>query len=207
MIRRDVVIAILATFCLTATLLIVLPTRSSPRAGEYDSWADINEDGKINMYDIGYTAQKFGAAGDPTKNVNVTNWPSTQNVDVTDWPEQQNVTVTNWPIAKQETVFYNVSQNTVGSYRSAKGFSHIHLTWSTSGLVDPESITIRIWAFMDNPAGGGGTGFWPSWIVVTSDNYKGIQEIPVPSELFGFSLYFPGGTTANVYLSYYLTYA
>jgi hypothetical protein len=73
-IRKVVLIAILATFCLTATLFIVLPTRSSPSVVEYDPWADINDDGTINMYDIAYTAQRYGTSGDPTKNVNVTNW-------------------------------------------------------------------------------------------------------------------------------------
>jgi hypothetical protein len=75
MVRKDVIIAILATFFLSATLFIVLPTKSSPSAGpEYDPWADINDDGRINMYDIGYTAQRFGTSGDPTKNVTVINW-------------------------------------------------------------------------------------------------------------------------------------
>jgi len=78
MTKKDFIIAILATFCLTVTLFVVLPTKSSPSAGGYDSWADINDDGKINMYDIGYTAQRYGATGDPTKNVNVTNWPEPQ---------------------------------------------------------------------------------------------------------------------------------
>ena len=76
--RKDVIIAVLATFCLTATLFLVLPTKSGTNAIDYDSWVDINGDGKINMYDIGYTAQRYGASGDPTRNVNVTNWPSQQ---------------------------------------------------------------------------------------------------------------------------------
>ena len=75
MIRKDFVIAILATLCLSATLFIALPTKSSPSPSpEYDPWADINDDGTINMYDIAYTAQRYGTSGDPTKNVNVTNW-------------------------------------------------------------------------------------------------------------------------------------
>jgi hypothetical protein len=71
--RKDFIIAILVTFCLTATLFIVLPTKSSPNVVDYDPMADINGDGKIDMYDIGYTAQRFGTSGDPTKNMNVMN--------------------------------------------------------------------------------------------------------------------------------------
>jgi hypothetical protein len=78
MIRKDVIIAVLATFCLTTTLFLVLPTRSGSSAVGYDSWADINDDGKIDMRDIGYTAAMYGAFGVSTRNVNVTNWPSQQ---------------------------------------------------------------------------------------------------------------------------------
>jgi hypothetical protein len=76
MIKRDLIIAVLATFCLTATLFLILPVRST---GKYDPWADINGDGKINMIDVGYIASLFGTSGDPTRNVTVTNWP-------TNWP-------------------------------------------------------------------------------------------------------------------------
>lgn len=73
MIRKGVIFYVLITFCLRALMFAVVPIRSG---NPYDPWADINEDGKINMYDIGYTAQRYGATGDSTKNVNVTNWPS-----------------------------------------------------------------------------------------------------------------------------------
>ena len=67
--KKDTIIAILATFCLTASLFMV-----SSSLG-YDPWADINDDGKIDMKDIGYEARLFGTTGNSTKNVTVTNWP------------------------------------------------------------------------------------------------------------------------------------
>jgi hypothetical protein len=70
MMKRDLIIAVLVTFCLTATLFLVIPGRST---GTYDPWADINGDGKINMTDVGYVASLFGTKGDPTRNVTVTN--------------------------------------------------------------------------------------------------------------------------------------
>jgi len=185
--NKKLTIAMLATFCLTTLLMIPLTHSTEP----YDPWVDVTgptpgvEDGTINMRDIQYEILHFNTFGDTTKNVSVVNWP----------------------IAEQQTVFYNVTESTVGSYYSAKGFSHIHLTWYMTGLVDPETVTIRIWAYMSNPAGGGGIGFWPSTIGVTSDNAKGTQKIPVPSASFAFSVYYAVGTTASVYLSYYLTYA
>lgn len=49
-----------------------MPTKS---ALPYDPWSDANEDGKIDMKDIGNIAAQFMTSGDPTKNVNVTNFP------------------------------------------------------------------------------------------------------------------------------------
>jgi hypothetical protein len=59
--KKDVVLAVLITFCLTVTLFSLVPSKSA--TGDYDPWADINDDGKINMYDIGYTARLFGTTG------------------------------------------------------------------------------------------------------------------------------------------------
>jgi hypothetical protein len=46
---------------------------------QYDPWADINDDGKIDIKDIAYSSMRFGTVGDPTKNVSVTNWPIATN--------------------------------------------------------------------------------------------------------------------------------
>jgi len=73
MIRKSFVIAILVIFCLTATSLLIIPTRSQT-AGQYDPWLDWNDDGKINLIDVFRTELAFGTSGDPTKPVNVTNW-------------------------------------------------------------------------------------------------------------------------------------
>ena len=71
--RKDLIIAVLATSCLTATLLTMIPTKSST-AG-YDPWLDYNDDGIVNILDISAMALAFQSTGDSTKNVNVTNWP------------------------------------------------------------------------------------------------------------------------------------
>ena len=70
--KRDLIIAGLITFCLTATLFLMKPTRSQT-PGQYDPWLDVNEDGKILIEDVAWVAKAFGTSGDPTKNVNVTN--------------------------------------------------------------------------------------------------------------------------------------
>ena len=68
-IKKDLVIAVLATFCLTSALFSIIPTRSSP-AKEYNPIADLTgpegiPDGIINMRDIGYICNLFGAKGTP----------------------------------------------------------------------------------------------------------------------------------------------
>jgi hypothetical protein len=72
--RRDVLIAVLATFCLTSALFAVKPS-GSLSSKQYDPWMDINDDGRIDMRDIGQLCINFGAAGDPTKPVIINhNW-------------------------------------------------------------------------------------------------------------------------------------
>jgi hypothetical protein len=78
--KKDLIIAILSTFCLTATLFMIRPTMS--QTGQYDPWCDINDDGQIDMInDIRSVAILFGTYGDPTKNVNVTNWQPKYRID------------------------------------------------------------------------------------------------------------------------------
>jgi hypothetical protein len=47
-------------------------TASAP----YDPWYDLDEDGRISIFDVVKMASSYGTTGDPGKNVNVTNWPS-----------------------------------------------------------------------------------------------------------------------------------
>ena len=63
-VKRDLIIAVLAIFCLTATLFMILPIQSSPGNG-YDPWLDTNDDGKIDILDIAATAKAYGTTGTP----------------------------------------------------------------------------------------------------------------------------------------------
>jgi hypothetical protein len=71
---------ILATMLITSLFLMSTRKVSNNKlangsAGEYDPWKDINDDGVIEMMDFYELGLAYGASGDPTKNVNVTNWP------------------------------------------------------------------------------------------------------------------------------------
>jgi hypothetical protein len=71
MIRKDLIIAILATFCLTA-LLFTIPLSSSG-IWPYNSWWDVNNDGTVDTEDLARVSGAFGTYGDSTKNVNIAN--------------------------------------------------------------------------------------------------------------------------------------
>jgi hypothetical protein len=62
--KRDLVIAVLITFCLTAMLFSVRFT-GSQTPGQYDPWLDINDDGRILIEDVAWVAKAFGTKGDP----------------------------------------------------------------------------------------------------------------------------------------------
>ncbi len=72
-IRKDLIVVALATFCLTATLFMVVLTRSADDPN-WDPWVDIKEDGTVDIYDAITLANAYGTSGDTTKNVTVTNW-------------------------------------------------------------------------------------------------------------------------------------
>ena len=66
--RKELFIA-LFSFCLAATLFVVLPSRSA--TNPYDPWGDVSgptlgvPDGTINMRDINYLIQRFNTFGTP----------------------------------------------------------------------------------------------------------------------------------------------
>lgn len=55
-------------FCLLVTLFAAMSSRST-LTREYDPWLDYDDNGVIDMDDIGYTCLQFGTKGNPTKPV------------------------------------------------------------------------------------------------------------------------------------------
>jgi hypothetical protein len=70
--KKDLIIAVLITFCLTATLFTIIPTRSE-QGSSYDPWKDLNDDGVVDSTDLGMLGTSWAATGDPTKNVVINN--------------------------------------------------------------------------------------------------------------------------------------
>jgi len=73
---KNYLVAIMLTALMFA--LVFIPMSGSQTAVQYDPWADMNDDGKIDAKDIGYVCRLFGKTGDPVNktallyNVNAT---------------------------------------------------------------------------------------------------------------------------------------
>ena len=172
---------IFASACVLLALTLLVRISSS---AAYDPWVDLDESGDINIFDVVTLAGSYQTTGDPTKNVNVLNWP----------------------VTNQQTVWYNRDSSATSGWYNASGFGHLHLIWYVADLDGPESVTVDVLVRIINPAGG-----WSYWSgssqAVTAANNGGALSFPVPSETFRFEVSFAAGTTARVYLAFYLTYA
>jgi hypothetical protein len=62
--KKDLIIAVLITFCLTATLFTIVPTKSG-NGSSYDPWKDLNDDGVIDSTDLGMLGTSWATTGDP----------------------------------------------------------------------------------------------------------------------------------------------
>jgi hypothetical protein len=150
----------------------------------YDPWADINDDGKIDMKDIAYTARLFDTSGDPAKNVTVTNWPTTSQIVVW-WDE---------PVP---------SGVTVSPEYESLGFCRLHILATANGLTGTESIDVLVYGIMYNEAHSSSSVIAYTLTLTATAERKDIT-IFVPSETFRFGV---GGDPSTVRLTFYLTWA
>jgi hypothetical protein len=65
--KKDIIITAILTFCLTATIFMVATSNSA----EYDPWVDLNDDGKIDIFDVVGMTSRYAATGNPAKNVTI----------------------------------------------------------------------------------------------------------------------------------------
>jgi len=64
---KSYLVAIVLTALMLA--LMFIPMSGSQTTFQYDPWADMNDDGIIDIYDLINIANKYGTTGDPTKSV------------------------------------------------------------------------------------------------------------------------------------------
>ncbi|UCB59984.1 MAG: hypothetical protein JSW72_07690 [Candidatus Bathyarchaeota archaeon] len=169
--------------------LLVSPFVVGLTASQYDPWADINDDGKIDIKDVAYTAKLFGTLGDPTKNVTVTNWPISTEVSV--WWFQ----------------FMDVDETKASAFFNASGFGQLHVLAFASDLTASETITVTIRGIMHD---SGHTTLAPidvSTFALTSSSTMTAITIPVPNAEFQFYAETGLATIGYISLSFYLTWA
>jgi len=153
-------------------------------SGEYDPWLDYNEDGIVDVNDLHPLGQAYGSSGDPTKNVNVTNWP----------------------VSTDTAVWYDAylgpwDELTSGWYE-ADGFGQLHLLVSASLLTGSEEVELYIYGQIPPIK-----GVMVKTIVLDAGNFSLAITMPVPSEKFMFKVIAEATTTVDhLYLGFYLTW-
>jgi hypothetical protein len=189
--KKDLIIAVLCTFCLASTLFMMAKTTSSPDIGTYDPWVDLNDDGYIDVFDAVTLAGVAGTSGDPTKNVNVTNWPTSHDVLV--WWGENLVGLTG--IASHE--FYN-----------ANGFGQLHVLVNEQGLTGAQQVTVNFRVKLLN---GTKMAFYPIifyTFVLTVSKSDAAVTVSVPSEIFYFqAVSNDASINCHMYMSFYLTWS
>lgn len=117
-IRKDLILAVLTTLCLSIVLFSVLPSNSGL---PYDPWTDIDDNGKIDMKDVGAVASRFATSGDSTKTVRISGYDSS-----TSW---QNITIPPHASGNINITTGNYSRVTLG-LTASNGSGQMNLgTW------------------------------------------------------------------------------
>lgn len=196
---KNIVLAILLTFCITAVLFTAIPVNSTETVNStvtpsstvssttYDPWKDVNHDGRINVLDLIQVAVDMGGSGDPALNVTVTNMPP--DVDTLVWWQ----TIVNQ--AGISSPLYNV-----------KGYAHLNLL-GRADLTSSDTVTIVVEGAIYNATH---TTFSP--IIVYSRTLTGYPSntfsanIPVPSTNFYIIAYGSSSTNYHISLSFYATW-
>ena len=148
-------------------------------SGEYDPWLDYNEDGIIDVNDLHPLGQSYGSSGEPTKNVNVTNWPASREIGVW-W---------NKPVPPSDW----------SDVCSASGFSDLHMIAYGSGLTGSESMLLKVYGHLWNPGHNDYFILLAYEILLNATSPFAFITIPVPSETFQFEV---SGGTGYISLSY-----
>jgi len=183
--NRVFVIAVLSALCLT--MILAVPTNSL--VGYYDPWLDYDDNGNIDMKDVAASARAFGSLGDPTKNVNVTNWPTSSQVTVW-WDEPLRLGLSLWS----------------GSYYS-HGFTRVHILAEVEDLTGDESMELFVIGRIYRPSGSGSHRIIAYSMIFTATSGTKDTTIFVPGETFEFEIFAGPTTEGDVYLSFYLTWA
>jgi hypothetical protein len=136
--KKGLVIAVLATFCLTSVLFMIRPIGSNPGIGEYDPWNDLNSDGAVDIYDAINLAGTYGTSGDPTKNVTIAGHANKLAFTVSTFLDTNGAYATEWiPIDGYSKVTVCIDYNEpVPPIINYYTLMTAHYNWTASFVVD-----------------------------------------------------------------------
>lgn len=146
----------LANLVVAATLLLTPFLVGLTSSAPYDPWYDLDENGKIDIFDLVRLAGTYGTTGDPGKNVNVTNWPEWMKTG-TSLP-----TATGHLTARLNASVHGSSANPAGILRESK---------QITGL-GSKNIT-----FIGGSLSGGGS--WVTYIAKLNGETPGVGRVEV----------------------------
>ena len=165
--KKDLVVSILCTFCLTTVLLTMMPVQSA----EWDPWVDVKEDGTINVLDLIKVAGSLGTSGDTTKNVNVTNWPN--------WWMSNRCNITNWPVDEQGNLKVRI-EDKLSPLNLSLGIRTLeaHSSWETSytSVEGYASFYVYLMAWSSSP-----------WITIDVGNIFGAGGIEARTDTYSIT--------------------
>ncbi|UCD95838.1 MAG: hypothetical protein JSV35_04845 [Candidatus Bathyarchaeota archaeon] len=179
------IISRLILMIIVSALLFSASTSVSISSGDYDPWADLDDDGDVDIFDIVDIAGKYGTKGDSTKNVNVTNWPRSR-AAVEVFHHEPLVDG-----ASSDSIEYN-----------ANGFRYMHILADTEILDAGESVDIELHSGIGVPAIRDVLCYT---FTLTETFPETDIVLYVPSDNFYFRADAVGTTSVAVYLSFYLT--
>jgi hypothetical protein len=149
-IRMNMIIAILITFCFTASIFMAIPTRNQSTTKTYNPLADINQDGKVSLQDLVLLALAYGTNGTPINTTELEN-------QVTNLQNQNNQ-LQAW-LEGNETLL-NQSARAPYSYIISTDGTNYYCTNGTTGLIDwsstnPSSVFTNTFGNISASTGGG----------------------------------------------------
>jgi hypothetical protein len=169
--RKDLIVVALATFCLTASVFMIGSIKSAG-VGEYDPWADINNDGFVDIYDAILLSNAFSTHGPRARYdsgwVNITD-KAGQNIDFShglgtlDWNDEGVIVeITGKTVAEGELLRRLGLQQLQAWNRTYGGADYDHARSVVQTVDGGYAIAGDTYSF-----GAGLSDFW----LVTTDSY------------------------------------
>ncbi len=145
------IVVALTTFCVTATLFLTIPTRSLLETGKYNPWADLNDDGTIDILDAIMLANVFGTSGTPINKTVLYDWYAWQYGLVGRWKLDEgtgNVTADSSGNSNYGTLVNDPTwvDGKFGKALHLNGTNYV--TVADSETLEVQNFTLEAWIYM-----------------------------------------------------------